>query len=293
MSSRHSQDTSICPYSDGKTHKNFWQTGNMSQCSSVKDHQEQSCGPSSWIYSGCSKGVTEHQGSWRLLWCVRTYTAGGPQALGWAGISCQISANIRLEIKCTINVMCLNHPETTLPSPGLWKNCLPWNQFLCQKCWGLLTYRIWTLAGWVWGASVQDCFPDSSVGKESSCNVGEPGSILGLGKSTGEGIGYPFWYSWASLVAQLVKNPPAIWETWVWSLGWEDPLEKGKATHSSILAWRIPWTMWSMGSQRVGLNWVTLTFRCKTGSLWLGVVRKWGYFYDWASQWVFPVGRAD
>ena len=47
---------------------------------------------------------------------------------------------------------------------------------------------------------------------------------------------------WASLVAQLVKNPPAMWETWVWSLGWEDPLEKGKATHSGILAWRIPWT---------------------------------------------------
>ena len=47
----------------------------------------------------------------------------------------------------------------------------------------------------------------------------------------------------ASLVAQLVKNPPAMWETWVPSLGWEDPLEKGKATHSSILAWRIPWTV--------------------------------------------------
>ena len=47
---------------------------------------------------------------------------------------------------------------------------------------------------------------------------------------------------WTSLIAQLVKNPPAVWETWVWSLGWEDPLENGKATHSSILAWRIPWT---------------------------------------------------
>ena len=55
----------------------------------------------------------------------------------------------------------------------------------------------------------------------------------------------------ASLVAQLVKNPPAMRETWVWSLGWEDPLEKGKATHSSILTWRIPSTVWSMGSQRV------------------------------------------
>ena len=49
--------------------------------------------------------------------------------------------------------------------------------------------------------------------------------------------------NWASLVAQLVKNPPAGQETWVRSLGWEDPLEKGKATHSSILAWRIPWTV--------------------------------------------------
>ena len=48
---------------------------------------------------------------------------------------------------------------------------------------------------------------------------------------------------WASLVAQLVKNPPAMWETWVLSLGWEDPLEKGKGTHSSILAWRILWTV--------------------------------------------------
>ena len=60
--------------------------------------------------------------------------------------------------------------------------------------------------------------------------------IPGLGRSAGEGIGYPLQYSWASLVAQLVKNPPATQETWVRSLGWEYPLEKGKATHSSILA---------------------------------------------------------
>ena len=57
-------------------------------------------------------------------------------------------------------------------------------------------------------------------------------------------------FPWASLVAQLVKNLPAMRETWVQSLGWEDPLEKGKATHSSILAWRIPWTVYSMGSQK-------------------------------------------
>ena len=82
-------------------------------------------------------------------------------------------------------------------------------------------------------------FPDSSVGKESACNAGDPGSILGVGRSAGEGIGYPLQYSWASLVAQLVKDPPAMRETWVRSLGWEDPLEKGKATHSSVLAWRL------------------------------------------------------
>ena len=67
--------------------------------------------------------------------------------------------------------------------------------------------------------------------------------IPGLGRSAGEGIGYPIQYSWVSLVAQLVKNLPAIQETWIRSLGWEDPLEKGMATHSSILAWRIPQTV--------------------------------------------------
>ena len=65
----------------------------------------------------------------------------------------------------------------------------------------------------------------------------------GSGRSAGEGIGYPLQHSWASLVVQLVKNPPAIRETCVQSLGWEDPLEKGKAAHSSILAWRTPWTL--------------------------------------------------
>ena len=103
-------------------------------------------------------------------------------------------------------------------------------------------------------------FPHSSVGKESTCNAGDPTSIPGWGRSTGEGIGYPSQYSQASLVAHLVKNPPAMQETWVWSLGWEDPLEKGKATHSSILAWRIPWTIQSMGSQKVGHDWGTFTF---------------------------------
>ena len=86
-------------------------------------------------------------------------------------------------------------------------------------------------------------FPDSSVGKEPTCNAGDPSLIPVLGRSAGEGVGYPLQYSWASLVSQLVKNPPAMQETWIRSLGWEDPVEKGKATHSNILAWRIPWTV--------------------------------------------------
>ena len=74
-----------------------------------------------------------------------------------------------------------------------------------------------------------------------------------------EMIGYPLQYSWASLVAQLVKNLPVIQETWVQSLSWEDPLEKGKATYASILAWKIPWMekpgrLWSVGLQRVRHN---------------------------------------
>ena len=82
-------------------------------------------------------------------------------------------------------------------------------------------------------------FPGGSVGKEFAYGVGDLGSIPGLGRSPGEGIDYPLLYSWASLVAQLVKNLPAVQETWVRSLGWEDPLEKGKATHSCILG--LPW----------------------------------------------------
>ena len=95
-------------------------------------------------------------------------------------------------------------------------------------------------------------FPDSSVGKESAFNAGDCGSIPGWGRSPGKGIGYPLQDSWASLVAQLVKNLTAMQETWVRSLGWEDPLEKGRVTHSNILAWRIPWTEEPSGLQPMG-----------------------------------------
>ena len=72
--------------------------------------------------------------------------------------------------------------------------------------------------------------------------VRNPPAMQETGRSPGEGIGYPLQYSWASLVAQLVQNLPAMRETWVLSLSWEDPMEKGTATHSRFLAWRIPWT---------------------------------------------------
>ena len=101
-------------------------------------------------------------------------------------------------------------------------------------------------------------FPNSSAGKESACNAGDPNSVPGPGSSLGERIGYPFQYSWASLVAQLVKNfsspnPTAMQETWVQSLGWEEPLEKGMVTPSSILAWKIPWTVEPGGLPSMGI----------------------------------------
>ena len=90
-------------------------------------------------------------------------------------------------------------------------------------------------------------FPGNSVSKESACNAGDPSSISGSGRprslSPREGIGYPLQYFWAFLMAYPVKNLPAMWETWVQSLAWEYALEKGMATHSSILARRISWTI--------------------------------------------------
>ena len=91
----------------------------------------------------------------------------------------------------------------------------------------------------------------------------EPNAVLlDYWSEAREACGLEKAMSWASLVAQLVKNPPAMQETWVRSLGWEDPLEKGMAAHSSILAWRIPWTggLQSMELQRVkDTEWLTLS----------------------------------
>ena len=109
-------------------------------------------------------------------------------------------------------------------------------------------------SGRAWGLG-RGCFLDSSVGKESACNAADPSSISGSGRPAGEGIGYPLQYSWASMVAQLVKNPPAMWETWVQSMGWEDPLEKGKATHSSF------WPGEFHGLYRVRQEWLQNHYR--------------------------------
>ena len=104
-------------------------------------------------------------------------------------------------------------------------------------------------------------FPGSSAGKESTCNVGDLGLIPGLGRSRGEGIGYPLQYSWASLMAQTVKNPPAVQENWVRFLDWEDPLKGRMATHSSILAWRIPMDRgaWRATVNRVAKSWTQMS----------------------------------
>ena len=84
-------------------------------------------------------------------------------------------------------------------------------------------------------------FPSRSAGKESACNAGDPASISKVGSSPGEGMDCLLQYSWASLVAQMGKNCPAMRKTWVWSLGWEDPLEEGIESHSSILPRECPW----------------------------------------------------
>ena len=113
--------------------------------------------------------------------------------------------------------------------------------------------KIMATSGGPWG------FPDGSAGKESSCNpVYWPGSIPGSGRSTGEGIGYPPQYSWASLVDQLVKNPPAMRETWVRSLGWEKTLRRKRV--STPVFWPGEFHGLYMGSQRVRHDWVTFTF---------------------------------
>ena len=101
-------------------------------------------------------------------------------------------------------------------------------------------------------------FPDSSAGKVFACNAGDPGSIPGLGRSPGEGIGYLLQYSWTSLLAQMIRDPPVGF--WVQSLGWEASLQEGITANSVFLLGESPYTeepggLQATGSQRVGHNW--------------------------------------
>ena len=105
-----------------------------------------------------------------------------------------------------------------LSEPGIWRTSLG-KGYLCD-----------VLSQLVHSSPSKHTHTYSSVGKESACNAGDPSWIPGSERTAGE-EGYPLQYSWVSLVVQLVNNPPAMLETWVQSLGWEDPLEKGKVTN--------------------------------------------------------------
>jgi len=101
-------------------------------------------------------------------------------------------------------------------------------------------------------------FPDSSAGKESTCNAGDPDLILGSGSFPGEGIGYPLQYPWASLVAQMVRNLPAMQETWVGKIPWRRAWQPTPVFLSEESAWtEESGGLQSMGSQRVGHHWLT------------------------------------
>ena len=128
------------------------------------------------------------------------------------------------------SLLCVKKAWRYLTNSAIWGKWLGlWNSILVSL--------LWTNYG-----SFKDIrgFPGNSAGEESTCTAGDPGLIPGSGSFPEEGIGYPLQYSWDSLGAQMVKNPPAMQEAWVLSLGWEDPLEEGMATHPSIIAWRIP-----------------------------------------------------
>ena len=132
-------------------------------------------------------------------------------------------------LSCCLHWHCMQLAMFFAPSSSFYHLLNFWLAWSCVSGFGL----------WYQGMGTRG-FPGSSAGKESICNAGDPGLIPGSGRSPGEEVGYLLHYSWASLMAQIVKNLLVVWETWVQSLGWEDPLEEGMATHSSILTWRIP-----------------------------------------------------
>ena len=197
------------------------------------------------VQTGCDQLMdTLLMGCWCGKWESASSTFCFPTSLGSTRACGHLSVNFSHLVGVSVSaeklkdiVLCIPWGETS----ALPRGCTIFFFFF----FGLLACRDPSspIRNWTQTTAVRG-FPESSVGKDSACNAEDTGLIPGSGRSAGEGISYPFQYSWASLVAQLVKNPPTIQETWVWSLGWEDPLENGKATQSSILAWRIPWTIY-------------------------------------------------
>ena len=176
-----------------------------------------------------------------------------------------------------------NPGTSNCSSTSGWKRCLSFLKMLlhvCQKSLGHLCVGLF-LGFLSWSADLCVC-PSSStavlitiaslvsqLGKSPPAIEGDLGSVPELGRSTGEGIGYPLQYSWASLVAQTVKNPPAMRETWARSLGWEDPLEEGLMTYSSILAWRIPVDRGAWGAPAHGHSTHKCTQECQSRVDWV------------------------
>ena len=169
------------------------------------------------------------------------------------------------------------NPRTSnCSSASGWKRCLSFLKMLlhvCQKSLGHICVGLF-LGFLSWSVDLCVC-PSSStavlititslvaqLGKSPPAIEGDLGSVPELGRSPGEGIGYPL-HSWASLVAQTVKNPPAMRETWARSLGWEDPLEEGLMTYSSILAWRIPMDRAAWGATVHGHSTHKCTHECQ------------------------------
>ena len=148
------------------------------------------------------------------IWCVQIWRLPlePPWLISW---NCEISFSTMMKTQSFLS--------DSISDTHLLQTLLVFIQCIFVR---FLLWALWDLPG---GAST----------KEPTCHHGRckrAGLIPALGRSPGEGIGYPLQYSWASLVAQMLKNLPAMWETWVWSLAWEDPLEECTATHSSILA---------------------------------------------------------
>ena len=157
------------------------------------------------------------------------------------GKTSKFSEEVSWKATCIVSMSGNNRHVITWNSSMIWATCFTNFMKPFHKHFHLSLLRHHKMCNWDVTILFMG-FSDSSVGKESACIAGDPSSIPGMRRSTGEGVGYPFQYSWASLVAKLVKNPPAMRKTWVPSLGWKDSLENGKATHSSILAWSIPQT---------------------------------------------------